>query len=187
MSAEPDPFRLNLYRPMRSNGPVRISPADRALQLKVSDDGMELTGHKGYCTARASHGVTYGTWYWEVKVLEPEERPGYPEGHVRLGIAQATCKTISEINYLSPPLGDVQLPCGYDAFSYSWRDKQGTKFHKSKGDVFGPEAGYSAGDVLGFLLELHPRGSAHLLPPRSSQDPVRSTTEGKTWLRMLSA
>ena len=29
--------------------------------------------------------------------------------------------------------GNLQGPCGYDAFSYSWRDIDGSAFHKSNG------------------------------------------------------
>ena len=38
-----------------------------------------------------------------------------PDAHVRLGWSQQ--------------LGVLQAPCGADEFSYSYRDKGGTKFH----------------------------------------------------------
>ena len=29
--------------------------------------------------------------------------------------------------------GNLQAPCGYDKFSYSWRSRKGTRFHQSRG------------------------------------------------------
>ena len=31
-------------------------------------------------------------------------------------------------------LGNLQGPCGFDAFSYSWRDVDGSKYHLGKGE-----------------------------------------------------
>ncbi len=61
-------------------------------------------------------GVARGSWYFEVEFVPTERVPGLPEPHVRLGIAQKH--------------GNLQGPCGLDAFSYSWRDVEGSKFHR---------------------------------------------------------
>jgi Set1/Ash2 histone methyltransferase complex subunit ASH2 len=50
--------------------------------------------------------------------------------------------------------GDVQAPVGYDKYSYSYRDKEGTKFHQSRGSPYG--ASYGPGDVIGFYIQLPP-------------------------------
>ena len=40
-----------------------------APQLKISDDRMTLvSGEKGYCMMRATHGVGRGAWYFEVTI-----------------------------------------------------------------------------------------------------------------------
>jgi hypothetical protein len=41
---------------------------DRAPQLSVSEDRHHVTGTKFYCSARATHSVSRGTWYFELKV-----------------------------------------------------------------------------------------------------------------------
>ena len=108
----PDPkpaTYMTAYRPARSD---RMSAArmDRATQLKLSEADMVVTGEKGYCMCRATHGVYTGDWYYEIEVLAPEKvgDASYPEAHTRLGWAQR--------------YGNLQGPTGVDDFSYSWRD-----------------------------------------------------------------
>jgi len=113
---------------------VLVAMHDRAPQLKISDDRMSVTGEKGYCMARATHGVSYGTYYFEMTIVDQ------PEGsHCRLGWSQE--------------LANLQGPCGYDKFSYSWRSRKGTVFHDSRGKHFSDE-GFAVGDTLGFLIHL---------------------------------
>jgi Set1/Ash2 histone methyltransferase complex subunit ASH2 len=113
---------------------VLLAMHDRAPQLKISDDRLSVTGEKGYCMARATHGVRYGTYYYEITIVDQ------PEGsHCRLGWSQ--------------DLGNLQGPCGYDKFSYSWRSRKGTAFHDSHGKHFAEE-GFHVGDTLGFLIHL---------------------------------
>jgi Set1/Ash2 histone methyltransferase complex subunit ASH2 len=170
--AEHDPFDAERFRPVRSEDAVQFSIGDRAPQLKLSDDGLTATGDKGYCMCRATHGlgaaghgttrsppfafptgVGYGTWYWEMTLLEgdpvPEVTGPYqPVPHARLGIAQkyggrwdATAPTsrLLPLLHLISRLATLQVPCGYDAYSYSWRDSPGSKFHRSKGLPYGGE------------------------------------------------
>lgn len=62
-------------------------------------------------------------------------------------------------------VGNLQAPCGYDKFSYSWRSRKGTRFHQSRGKHY-TEEGYSTGDVLGFYIYLpDPEDPGKLLPP----------------------
>ena len=68
--------------------------------------------------------------------------------------------------------GDVQVPCGYDSLSYSWRDLNGTLFHKSKGTEY-PDGAYGIGDVLGFLIVLPAEPSCASLPIRPPEAVVR--------------
>lgn len=41
---------------------VLLSMNDRAAQVNVSDDRLTVTGFKFYCTIRANHSVSRGTW-----------------------------------------------------------------------------------------------------------------------------
>lgn len=61
---------------------------DRAPQLKMGEDWMSVTGEKGYCMSRATHGVERGSWYYEVTILQPESNDDLPEPHCRIGWAQ---------------------------------------------------------------------------------------------------
>ena len=121
---------------------VMLSMNDRASQLKLSDDRMSVNGEKGYCMARATHGVRRGAWYFEVVIKEMG-----PDAACRLGWSQA--------------YGNLQAPLGYDKFGYSWRSKRGTRFHQSCGRHY--SVGYETGDVLGFFIYL-PKRSADERP-----------------------
>ncbi|KAG0417236.1 hypothetical protein HPB47_005771 [Ixodes persulcatus] len=105
-----------------------------APQLKLSDDRLSVTGEKGYCMIRATHGVEEGSWYFEVSIEDMPENSA-----TRIGWSQA--------------LANLQAPLGYDRFGYSWRSRKGTRFHESRGYHYSDE-GYGAGDTLGFLIQL---------------------------------
>jgi hypothetical protein len=75
-------------------------------------DGLTATTAKGYRMAKASHGVWEGHWYYEATINNNC-------GGARIGWSQIS--------------GDLQAPCGYDIFSYSFRSgPQGGLFHNSK-------------------------------------------------------
>lgn len=113
---------------------VLLALHDRAPQLKISEDRLSVTGERGYCMARATHGANYGTYYYEATIVD------MPEGSAaRIGWSQE--------------LGNLQGPAGYDRFSYSWRSRKGTVFHESKGKHFA-DSGYAQGDTIGFLIHL---------------------------------
>ncbi|XP_025113604.1 set1/Ash2 histone methyltransferase complex subunit ASH2-like isoform X2 [Pomacea canaliculata] len=122
-----------LYR-MFLGSQVLLSMHDRAPQLKLSDDRLTVTGEKGYSMIRASHGVVSGQWFYEVTIDEMQEPTA-----TRIGWSQS--------------LGNLQAPCGYDKFSYSWRSRKGTRFHQSHGYHY-CDGGYGEGDVLGFFVSL---------------------------------
>lgn len=127
------PIPAWLYRKLQPSS-VLLAMHDRAPQLKLSDDRLSVTGEKGYCMVRATHGVEEGTWYYEATIEEMPENSA-----TRIGWSQE--------------LGNLQAPLGYDRFGYSWRSRKGTKFHESRGYHF-HDGGYGAGDTLGFLIEL---------------------------------
>lgn len=138
------PIPGDLYR-IKLHKEVLLSMNDRAPQLKLSDDRLSVTGEKGYCMLRATHGVTKGRWYFEATVDLPAETA------TRIGWSQL--------------YGNLQAPLGYDKFSYSWRSKKGTRFHESRGKHYSD--GYATGDVVGFFisLPLNNRHPAEFLPP----------------------
>lgn len=140
------PIPGSLYR-LYLETKVALSLHDRAPQLKLSDDRLSVQGEKGYSMARATHGVLHGSWYFEVIVSNMPNVPN--KSALRIGWAQH--------------LANLQAPCGYDKFSYSWRSRKGTVFHESIGKSYSRQidtenenknSGYGAGDVLGFYINL---------------------------------
>ncbi|XP_077506903.1 set1/Ash2 histone methyltransferase complex subunit ASH2-like isoform X3 [Amblyomma americanum] len=122
-----------LYRKLQPSS-VLLAMHDRAPQLKLSDDRLSVTGEKGYCMVRATHGVEEGSWYYEATIEDMPENSA-----TRIGWSQE--------------LANLQAPLGYDRFGYSWRSRKGTRFHESRGYHY-HDGGYGAGDTLGFLIEL---------------------------------
>ncbi|KAJ3301581.1 Set1/Ash2 histone methyltransferase complex subunit ASH2 [Kappamyces sp. JEL0829] len=121
-----------------NDDPVVISkqPTHTAPQVVVFSDGLTVTNEKGYRMAKASHGAWEGHWYFEVTLNNSQ-------GNARIGWSQIS--------------GDLQAPCGYDIFSYSFRNAPGTLFYNSKSVKNCPEvyeAGYKKGDVLGVAIYL---------------------------------
>ncbi|XP_045534808.1 set1/Ash2 histone methyltransferase complex subunit ASH2 isoform X1 [Papilio machaon] len=136
-----------LYRAL-CPGAVLLALHDRAPQLRLSEDRLAVTGDKGYCMVRATHGVSRGAWYWEAVVEE------LPEGAAaRLGWGRR--------------YANLQAPLGYDKFGYSWRSRKGTRFHESRGKHY--SAGYGEGDTLGFLVVL-PDSAAIRHTPNTYKD-----------------
>ncbi|XP_074594235.1 set1/Ash2 histone methyltransferase complex subunit ash2 [Brevipalpus obovatus] len=138
---------------------VMVAMHDKGPQLRVSEDRLTVTGEKGYCMARATHGAHFGTWYFEIKITDMP-----PGSHTRLGWSQE--------------MGNLQCPCGYDKFSYSWRSRKGTKFHESIGKHF-TDFGYGMGDVIGLLIHLpedvenpEPINRENYLPPPFKEKPL---------------
>ncbi|CAI2328353.1 unnamed protein product [Caenorhabditis sp. 36 PRJEB53466] len=113
------------------NPTVTVSSNDRAFQLSLGPQNA-VTGFEGYAMARASHGISKGTWYFEVNF---DEQPG--NSAIRIGWSQQHAV--------------LQACCGYNKFSYGWRSQKGTKFHDGKGKTYYP-AGFKAGDILGCLI-----------------------------------
>lgn len=127
---------------------VALSARDRAPQLKLSHDQLQVSGvGGGFRMVRATHGVHSGAYYCEVEILPPEVsrvdehgvHTALPESHVRLG--------------WSTRKGDLQAPLGHDIHGYSYRDTSGSKINNSTrdddyGESFGP------GDIIGLYLKM---------------------------------
>jgi hypothetical protein len=118
---------------------VALSERDRAPQLILSPDQMEVSGITGgYRLIRATHGVHNGAYFWEAEILDP--LPGmHNDCHVRLG----WCTRKSEL----------QAPVGNDKHGFGYRDKYGSKCHNGiRDDSYGES--YGPGDVIGCFLYL---------------------------------
>ncbi|XP_065344376.1 set1/Ash2 histone methyltransferase complex subunit ASH2 [Cloeon dipterum] len=139
-----------LYRTL-SPSTVLLALHDRAPVLRISEDRLSVTGDKGYCMVRATHSVSRGTWYFEVKVTE------MPEGSAcRVGWGQE--------------YANLQAPLGYDKFGYSWRSRKGTSFHESRGLHYGEPFGL--GDVLGCLIIMPETDEGEHLPKTYKDRPL---------------
>lgn len=108
-------------------------------QVTVSEDRLTLTGYKFYCTTRANHSVSRGTWYFEAKVADMKEGAA-----TRIGWAQR--------------YANLQAPLGFDKFGYSVRSRKGTRFHEAVGKHY--SSGYREGDYIGCLVELPEESSS---------------------------
>jgi hypothetical protein len=87
---------------------VTLSTRDRAPELLLSKDQLTVANVEGgYRMVRASHGVHNGSYFYEVEVIETKEL----NTHVRLG--------------WSTRQGSLQAPCGFDKWSYGYRDIAG--------------------------------------------------------------
>mmetsp|Transcript_16379 Transcript_16379/g.22573 ORF Transcript_16379/g.22573 Transcript_16379/m.22573 type:complete len:187 (+) Transcript_16379:201-761(+) len=91
---------------------------------------------------RATHGLHWGSYYWELEVLQ-----GSPDSHIRVG--------------WSTRQGELQGPVGFDQYSYAYRDVGGSKVHRSiRVDGYGEP--FSTGDIIGCFIHLSDESSVHL-------------------------
>eukprot|EP01147_Barroeca_monosierra_P010685 gene10685-2784_t len=150
---------------------TKLSSGDRAEQLRLAHDSLTITGYKGYAMARATQGVARGHWYYEVELgignTENDTQKETRQPHWRIGWAQRH--------------GALQAPCGFDVFSYSWRDRDGHKFHNSRGAPYS-QGGYGKGDVLGFEIILPQHVTSRLLPIQTHGTHVPVVVQGNTFV-----
>lgn len=64
--------------PSPKNYVIALAP-----QLKLSEDRLQVVGEKGYSVVRGSHGVSRGSYYFEVTLVEQPE-----QSHTRIGWSQ---------------------------------------------------------------------------------------------------
>lgn len=139
---------IELYRDIDNpRAPVQMSndTTHRAPQISVTDGGYTVSTDKGYRMGKATHGVWEGQWYCEVTV-------NTHEGHTRLDAEHVSSSESTMVADTAPLFrigwsqisGDLQGPCGYDKFSYAFRDNPGTLFHMAKAKRDAPES-YAVG------------------------------------------
>ena len=89
----------------------------------------------GYRTARASHGISHGSWYYEIKVMPCAGN----DGHVRAGWLTREA--------------DLACPVGFAEDSYAVRDLDGSKINVAYRKQY-MKRKIKVGDVLGCLIQL---------------------------------
>jgi hypothetical protein len=79
----------------------------------LGEAGESALHKRGYRSAKATHGVDRGAWYFEVECL----KGNHPHGFVRVGWATSQ--------------SNLELPVGYDAGAYAYRGQNGDKINTS--------------------------------------------------------
>ncbi len=129
-----------------STGGVCMSYTDKAEKILLSmQDGLHLLGHKGYRSARCTHGVDSGTWYCEFEIKD-----AFNEEYTKNDVDIAHRNKANVRLGWGTKLAELQAPIGYDAYGYGYRDVGGSKVHKSFLDEYGES--YGPGDVIGMLI-----------------------------------
>ncbi|KAF3901921.1 hypothetical protein ABW21_db0206323 [Orbilia brochopaga] len=120
---------------------ARISYEDKSTHIHVDNSGAAITTEKGFRSARANVGVREGEWYYECKILNGinPDNPAEENGHVRVGFARRETS--------------LDVPVGYDAYSYGIRDMDGQIVHMSRPKDFMKEH-FVKGDVIGLHISL---------------------------------
>ncbi|TFK42982.1 hypothetical protein BDQ12DRAFT_663093 [Crucibulum laeve] len=121
----------------------RVSWEDRSPFLRVTKDGLEISGTKGFRSARCNAPIREGNWYMEVKIVHGGgefvgDEVKSEGSHVRLGWGRREA-----------PLNG---PAGLDGYSYGYRDKTGDKVTLSRPRPYGRPFG--SGDVIGMYISL---------------------------------
>mmetsp|Transcript_8704 Transcript_8704/g.29039 ORF Transcript_8704/g.29039 Transcript_8704/m.29039 type:complete len:349 (-) Transcript_8704:3171-4217(-) len=134
--------------------PVRWSSVDKDESVRLEPGGETAYCLGGHRSVRATHGVSEGTWFFELEIVDYSSSVtrGPPDMcHCRVGWAMDRV-----------PWEDMDAPIGYSlvtegddgeaGFSYAYGSREGAAYHRSRGREFGSK--YGNGDVIGCLIEL---------------------------------
>jgi Set1/Ash2 histone methyltransferase complex subunit ASH2 len=156
---------------------VRWSTVDKEEAVKLSDDALTASCHCGYRALRATHGVSHGSWFFELEIggVAKAGEGVAQEGHCRVGWAMdrvAYEDLEAPIGY-SPDMDDPSPPSSEDeagedgaaanaherparrphyGMSFAYGSKTGAVYTRSRRMDYGEV--YSTGDVIGCLIEL---------------------------------
>lgn len=121
---------------------VHFSPKFKAPNLKLSQDMLSVTGHKGYRSVLSNYPIIEGTYFFEAKFEKSSQPAPFVgiEPQVRIGIS--TLKLDSEISL------------GSDRFSYAYKSADGCTVYDGIKKVYGEK--YEEGDVIGCLIHMKP-------------------------------
>lgn len=126
---------LDFDRPNPLGQPLVLSraPTHTAQQMVIQADSLTVSNANGFAMARATHGFEFGSWYFEVEILQSPQA-----AHIRLGVAQI--------------LAEAQAPVGFDEYGYGYRDRDGRLLHCGRSEAYGEPFG--PGDVIGVTMVL---------------------------------
>ena len=148
----------------------------KAKAIKLYDSGLIANGEKGYRSVLGTQGVSEGTFYYEVTILNPSSEslniPFNPlpqsapmfeplvashnnlclETHDSISIGIHSAHT--RIGFTTMNL-DLETPVGSDMNSYSYRDLDGSVFHNGYRKPF--SFSYGTNDIIGCLIKLQPQ------------------------------
>jgi len=141
--------------------PVCINKKRAPNGSEVSDDRMVFTSSKGYRTAVATHGVSGGAFYFEVKVAALGET-----GHARLGWMSKT--------------GEVNAPVGFDGRGYGYKDIRGEKVHEGVTSEYGEAFG--EGDVIGCYVFIDETKTEDCGCDRNEEDTTMTTSANSSYV-----
>lgn len=114
----------------RDGGLGKVAAAD---VLSGCSTACSLRGFKGWRSARGTHGVVAGDWYFETRVL-----PYEGDGAVRIGWTTRRAHT--------------GMPVGFGEHGHGLRDRNGDYVHMSVLREYGEP--FSSGDVIGCRIHL---------------------------------
>ena len=121
---------------------VYLSTEFKSKSLVISEDGLTATGHKGYTSVLSNYPIIEGSYYFEVKILNPKTPLPFPNvaPHIRIGFATSEFKS--------------ELPLGCDTRSYAIRDKDGEIMENGSNSKYARK--FNPGDIVGCLIFLKP-------------------------------
>ncbi|OII74518.1 uncharacterized protein cubi_00071 [Cryptosporidium ubiquitum] len=139
--------------------------------IELSEDRLTAIGYKGWSTVLLTHGASSGTWYFEIKVLEPRVISKFL-GHSKfLNLKQDPSIRVG----WSCRYNRLDVPVGTSSFGYSFSTKTCSIFYNSRSQHISEMENITqvtTGDVIGCLIKLSgipydledPRNSPHLHP-----------------------
>jgi|GEM_PF-1637425 len=116
-------------RPLLSQTYATWNPSDKGSEITLSNGNLTIT-QNGTGIVRSTISVATGKWYWEYSIASPSQ--------MRAGVAKSGA-SLSNI-------------FGSDAFGWSYRAADGTKFNNGSSGAYGDT--YTVGDVMGVALDM---------------------------------
>jgi len=131
---------------------VKLSAVDKAVKIRIERE-MTAIGEKGHRMVRATHGLSQGELFYEMRFNPSHRRISYKSSSRERGESGNAPDLPPHIRVgWCTDRGDLEGPCGFDRFSYSYRDVDGQVFHQSVGQHYGN--GFGVGDVIGCYIYL---------------------------------
>ncbi|CAX41818.1 subunit of the COMPASS (Set1C) histone methyltansferase complex, putative [Candida dubliniensis CD36] len=144
---------------------VCTSLFDRSSGVLFSNDLKSITTSQGWRSARTNVCIREGSYYFEFKILNSNEK-----SHVRIGIGRKEAS--------------LEAPVGFDGYSYGLRDVDGQFMTISRRQKLCVENGFKTGDVIGFLIQLpsleeHRRAIEEFVNEKSQLQPEQKLKKRK--------